>query len=205
MISTVLLVLFMDDILSNISKQWNKHHVVYMSNALLPQGILEKEFTIHFISASPHISPVELMQGIKNTIEWVYFWFVHSATYGILQEKWLILELWDSMSSTRRRQCSYPAVIISGNNPIQVEECSHGGLKCNYFCHTCKVGDTTSTVEKRDTAMFSRYIIHFFLKPNKPNFVSPVSYTHLMIHALVLNNRLNYQSSLVKWTKSTSL
>ena len=23
---------------------------------------------------------------------------------------------------------------------MQAEECSHGGLKCNYFCRTCDVG-----------------------------------------------------------------
>ena len=33
-------------------------------------------------------------------------------------------------------------LIISGDNPIQVEECSHDGFKCNYFCCMYKVGGT---------------------------------------------------------------
>lgn len=61
MVYTVPLIVFMDDISGNISKQWNKHHVVYMSNALLLRQMLEQEFTIHFISGSPHATPMELM------------------------------------------------------------------------------------------------------------------------------------------------
>ncbi|KIK73555.1 hypothetical protein PAXRUDRAFT_86847, partial [Paxillus rubicundulus Ve08.2h10] len=31
-------------------------------------------------------------------------------------------------------------LFVAGDNPMQAEEWSHGGLKCNYFCRTCKVG-----------------------------------------------------------------
>ena len=40
-------------------------------------------------------------------------------------------------------------LILSGDNPMQAEECSHGGLRCNYFCRTCKVGGT-DTEKKTD-------------------------------------------------------
>ncbi|KAF8546401.1 hypothetical protein OG21DRAFT_1427122 [Imleria badia] len=36
MVYTVPLIVFMDDVSGNISKQWNKHHVIYVSNGLLP-------------------------------------------------------------------------------------------------------------------------------------------------------------------------
>jgi len=35
-------------------------------------------------------------------------------------------------------------LIIAGDNLMQAEECSHGGLRCNYFCRTCKVGGTNA-------------------------------------------------------------
>ncbi|KIJ12442.1 hypothetical protein PAXINDRAFT_14766 [Paxillus involutus ATCC 200175] len=68
MVMTVPLIVFMDDVLGNISKQWNKHHVVYMSNALLPREMLEKEFCTRFVSSSPHAKPLELMQGVKDSL-----------------------------------------------------------------------------------------------------------------------------------------
>ncbi|KAG1874861.1 hypothetical protein F4604DRAFT_1924992 [Suillus subluteus] len=61
MVYAVPLILFMDNISGNISKQWNKHHAVYMSNANLPHEMLEKEFFVCFITSSPHAVPMELM------------------------------------------------------------------------------------------------------------------------------------------------
>ena len=69
MVYTVPLIVFMDDVSGNISKQWNKHHVIYVSNALLPQTVLEQEFLIRFVSGSPHTTPMELMQGLKESIQ----------------------------------------------------------------------------------------------------------------------------------------
>ena len=72
MVYTVPLIIFMDDVSGNISKQWNKHHVVYVSNGLLPRQMLKQEFSIRFISSSPHAPPMELMQGIKDLIQYVH-------------------------------------------------------------------------------------------------------------------------------------
>ena len=69
MVYTIPLIVFMDDVSGNILKQWNKHHVVYVLNALLPQTLLEQEFSIQFVSGSPHTTLMELMQGLKESIQ----------------------------------------------------------------------------------------------------------------------------------------
>ncbi|KAI5983207.1 hypothetical protein EDD15DRAFT_2179497 [Pisolithus albus] len=131
MVYTVPLIVFMDDVSGNVSKQWNKHHVVYVSNALLPRQMLEQEFSIRFISSSPHATPMELMRGLKDSIQKTTDQPI--VTFDVKHQEEVMLIPYN--------------LIIAGDNPMQAEECSHGGLKCNYFCRTCKVGGTN--VEKR--------------------------------------------------------
>lgn len=75
MIYAVPLIIFMDDVSGNISKQWNKHHAIYMSNANLPREMLEKEFCVRFVTSSPHAAPMELMAVMKDSIQYVVFNF----------------------------------------------------------------------------------------------------------------------------------
>ena len=72
MVYSVPLIIFMDDVSGNISKQWNKHHAIYMLNANLPREMLEKEFCVRFVTSSLHASPMELMRAMKESISWVY-------------------------------------------------------------------------------------------------------------------------------------
>ena len=71
MVYAVPLIIFMDDVSGNVSKQWNKHHAIYMSNANLPREMLEKEFFVRFVSSSPHAAPMELMRGMKDSLRYV--------------------------------------------------------------------------------------------------------------------------------------
>ena len=71
MVYTVPIIIFMDDASANISKQWNKHIVVYLSNARLPREMLEKEFCVKFVTSSPNASPMELMCAVRNSMEYV--------------------------------------------------------------------------------------------------------------------------------------
>jgi hypothetical protein len=64
--------IFVDDVSGNVSKQWNKHFVCYSSNGSLPREYLDKESNVRFVSASPNVNPVELFQGIRESFECVF-------------------------------------------------------------------------------------------------------------------------------------
>ena len=68
MVYGVPLIIFVDDVSGNISKQWNKHHAVYMSNGLLPRQMIDKEFCTRFVTSSPHATPMELVKALKECI-----------------------------------------------------------------------------------------------------------------------------------------
>ncbi|KIK77216.1 hypothetical protein PAXRUDRAFT_167491, partial [Paxillus rubicundulus Ve08.2h10] len=95
-----------------------------------PQLLKVAEFCVQFVSSSLHATLLELMQGVKDSIQ--------KATnnpiiaFNVKYQEEVMLIPYD--------------LFVAGDNPMQAEECSHGGLKCNYFCRTCKVGGTN--VEK---------------------------------------------------------
>ncbi|KAG1769945.1 hypothetical protein EV702DRAFT_928114, partial [Suillus placidus] len=124
MVYSVPLIIFMDDISGNISKQWNKHHAIYMLNANLPREMLEKEFCVQFVTSSPHAAPMELMHLMQESIS-------KAADSGIIA--------WDCKFDEEVMLVPQGLFLV-GDNPMQAEECSHAGLNCNYFCRTCHVG-----------------------------------------------------------------
>ncbi|KAI0040147.1 hypothetical protein FA95DRAFT_1464700, partial [Auriscalpium vulgare] len=126
MVYAVPLIIFVDDVSGNISKQWNKHYVVYLSNASLPREMLEKEFCVRFVSSSPHATPPELIHAVRDSIN-------AAATKGV--------DAWDCKHNEEVMLRPY-ALFLAGDNPMHAEECSQGGLACNFFCRTCKVGGT---------------------------------------------------------------
>ncbi|KAG2752138.1 hypothetical protein P692DRAFT_201687974, partial [Suillus brevipes Sb2] len=126
MVYAVPLIIFMDDVSGNVSKQWNKHHAIYMSNANLPHEMLEKEFFVRFVLSSLHAAPMELMCGMKDSLR-------KAAESGIVT--------WDCRDEEEVMLIP-SGLFLAGDNPMQAEECSHAGLNCNYFCRTCDVGGT---------------------------------------------------------------
>lgn len=147
MVYAVPLIIFMDDVSGNISKQWNKHHVIYMSNGNLPREMVDKEFCVRFVTSSPHASPMELMSAMKESIR--YYEFVqpsrHSFALTVSPSASAAADsgvpAWDCKDQEEVLLCPY-ALLLAGDNPMQAEESSHAGLACNYFCRTCKVGGT---------------------------------------------------------------
>ena len=154
MVYTIPLIVFMDDVSGNVSKQWNKHHVVYVSNGLLPRQMLEQECMIRFITGSPHATPMELMQGVKNSIEYVFHIDSSTFPYSLTTRKAADSPIMAFDAKYEEEVMLIPYnLIITGDNPMQAEECSHGGLKCNYLCRTCKVGGTNA--EKKSDKGYS--------------------------------------------------
>ncbi|KAH7322258.1 hypothetical protein B0J17DRAFT_582524 [Rhizoctonia solani] len=118
------LIIFMDDVSGNVSKQWNKHFSCSLSNATLPCKELHTKSNVRFVSTSPHATPLELMHGICSSIYDAF----HNPTIAfdcLTQEEvliWLFPLFW------------------AGDNPMQAEHCSSSRLASNKFCQTCKVG-----------------------------------------------------------------
>ena len=107
MVYSVPLIIFLDDVSGNISKQWNKHHVVYLSNALLPRQMLEKQFCVRFYSTSPHASPIEFMHALRDNIAYVIY-SPRQMFKLMLQEVRYSRAAWMLMIAKRtRKYCSY--------------------------------------------------------------------------------------------------
>ncbi|KAJ3551225.1 hypothetical protein NM688_g4827 [Phlebia brevispora] len=134
MVYSVPILVFMDDVSGNISKQWNKHYVVYMSNGNMPREMIDKEFCVRFVTSSPHATPMELMDALKLSIE-------KADMNGVTA--------WDSLHHEEVLLQLYP-LLFAGDNPMQAEECSHGGLNCNLFCRTCMIGGSKAYKSSND-------------------------------------------------------
>ncbi|KAI0688439.1 hypothetical protein BC835DRAFT_1408072 [Cytidiella melzeri] len=126
MVYAVPIIVFMDDVSGNVSKQWNKHIVVYASNGNLSQEMIEKEFCTCFITSSPHASPTELMRAVRESIS-------IAAETGV--------SAWDCRDEEEVLLLPHSG-FFAGDNPMQAEECSHAGLACNFLYRTCEVGGT---------------------------------------------------------------
>ncbi|KAH9022937.1 hypothetical protein EDB84DRAFT_1241512, partial [Lactarius hengduanensis] len=126
MVYTVPVILFMDDASANISKQWNKHIVVYLSNAGLPREMLDKEFCIKFVTSSPNASPMELMRAVRDSIDKALDSPVATFDCKTKEEVLIIPYL----------------IFTASDNPMHAEQTSQCGLNANFFCRTCDVGGT---------------------------------------------------------------
>ncbi|KAJ6621770.1 hypothetical protein B0H10DRAFT_1945050 [Mycena sp. CBHHK59/15] len=126
MVYSIPLAVFINNVSGNKSKQWNKHFSCYMSNGALPRTKLENKFHVRFVATSPFTSPLEIMQGVRASIE-------ETFSEPIVA--------WDCEAKEEVLLCSY-GLLFAGDNPMQAELCSCAGLNTNVFCRTCKAGGT---------------------------------------------------------------
>ncbi|KAJ7460180.1 hypothetical protein FB451DRAFT_1045417, partial [Mycena latifolia] len=134
MVYSIPLAIFIDDVSGNKSKQWNKHFSCYMSNGALPRTKLENEFHVRFVGTSPFASPLEIMQGVRGSIEEAFAEPVVA---------------WDCEAKEEVLLRPY-GLLFAGDNPMQAELCSCAGLNTNFFCRTCQAGGTREWKQSND-------------------------------------------------------
>jgi hypothetical protein len=67
----IMVPLWCDDVSGNRSKQYNKHMNMYMVNSNLPGRLLQQEYFIRFVSASPHATAPEQFSLLKEQVKFV--------------------------------------------------------------------------------------------------------------------------------------
>ncbi len=141
------LVLFIDDVSGNSTKQWNVHYSCYMSHGGLPWSEIEKERNIQFVSTSPHALPMEILQAVCDAIKYStvlsYCLTISHAHTLVLRKSGgrTPLKVWNCVR--QRYIMMRPWLLfLPGDNPMQSEACSHIGLNANQFCRCCHAGGT---------------------------------------------------------------
>ncbi|KAF7974716.1 hypothetical protein HWV62_11375 [Athelia sp. TMB] len=180
MVYSVPLVVFIDDVSGNQSKQWNKHFSCYMSNGALPRTKLESEFHVRFVATSPNATPLEIMQGVRASIE---------KTFADP------IVAWDCQSKKEVLLRPY-ALLFAGDNPMQAELCSCAGLNANHPCRTCKAGGTQ--YQKKSDEGFAK-----MLKPGELR--NSESTTNCVFNNLMTSLQPNVSTTLTNAVRETGV
>ncbi|KAI0644697.1 hypothetical protein C8Q79DRAFT_912903 [Trametes meyenii] len=144
------LIIFIDDVSGNSSKQWNVHYSCYMSNGGLPRAEIEKTKHIRFVATSPHASPMEIVQAVCEDIRRSGGTTPIKA-WDAVRKRYVLLRLW--------------LLFLPGDNPMQAELCSHIGLNGNFFCRCCHAGGDKEFKESNSG-------FPSLLRPGRPRTVS---------------------------------
>lgn len=123
--------LWCDDVSGNQSKQYNKHINMYMVNSNLPGRLLQQEYFVRYVSASPHATAPEQFSTLKEQI---------NKTHK---------EPIKCFNAHTRREASVIIRVpgLPADNPQQSEESSHMGGNANCGCRKCKVGGSHELTE----------------------------------------------------------
>jgi hypothetical protein len=120
-----------DDVSGNKSKQYNKHMNMYAQNSCLPGRLLQQEFHVHYVSASPHASSAEQFAAFRDQVK-------STETKPVR-----------SFNAHTNRKCRVilRAPGLPADNPQQSEEACHMGGNANHPCRKCHWGGTKKDKE----------------------------------------------------------
>ncbi|KAK7008238.1 hypothetical protein R3P38DRAFT_2948527 [Favolaschia claudopus] len=119
-----------DDVSGNVSKQYNAHTNMYVTNLNLPHKKLAQEYFVRFSSTSPHASSSEQFVALGDDfIPGVW----HDA-YDCQLEQEILFEVMPH--------------VLPADNPQQSENSSHIGMAGNFGCRHDLVGGTTEQRER---------------------------------------------------------
>ncbi|KAK7006328.1 hypothetical protein R3P38DRAFT_3366987 [Favolaschia claudopus] len=132
--------MYCDDTSGNVSKKWNEHNSFLVTPAGLPREESQKEYNIHFLSTSNIAPPLEMLDGIVEQLECVYYFFTifirSSDAISEAQENGIWA--WDSVLN--EPVLVIPEVLaLLGDNPMQSEFACHIGLRGKLFYRACWV------------------------------------------------------------------
>ncbi|KAJ7436399.1 hypothetical protein FB451DRAFT_1344639 [Mycena latifolia] len=124
-----------DDVSGNVSKQYNAHTNMYVTNLNLPHQKLAQEYFVRFASTSPHASSSEQFVALGN--DWQVFPSVapgdwHEA-YDCSLEQEILFEIIQH--------------VLPADNPQQSETSSHIGMVGNLGCRRDLTGGTKEEQE----------------------------------------------------------
>ncbi|THV03123.1 hypothetical protein K435DRAFT_852192 [Dendrothele bispora CBS 962.96] len=124
-----------DDVSANVSKQYNAHTNIYITNANLPHAKLSQEFFMRFCSTSSNASSSEQFVAL---VEDFHDQVWHDAYDCELQEKILFQVI---------------PHFLPANNPQQSETCSHIGVNGNLRCRRDLLGGSNADAVQSTSAM----------------------------------------------------
>ncbi|KAJ7924509.1 hypothetical protein B0H13DRAFT_1601528 [Mycena leptocephala] len=113
-----------DDISGNVSKQYNAHTNMYVTNLNLPHHKLQQEYFVRFASTSPHASSSEQFVALSQDC----IPGVRHEAYDCELEQEILFEI--------------IPYVLPADNPQQSETSSYIGMVGNYGCRRDLTGGT---------------------------------------------------------------
>lgn len=170
-----------DDVSGNVSKQYNAHTNVYITNLNLPHRALSQEYFVQFCSTSPHASSSEQFTALAEDLYVSLHYCQVSSAYMTINtsaaNKWH--DAYDCALETEILFQIAPH-LFPADNPQQSETASHIGVNGNYNCRRDFVGGTEAEKET-DKGYAALYSVSGRLTLDKPYLHSKHSLGHLVL------------------------